>query len=219
MIIKAKPLPVFLIKLGALFLIWVLRKRFNKMTINGDVEIKPNHSYILMCNHFGFIDGFFAYYLCFKWLDKRQKIKGLYAMSVKKQMEKNWWLKYSGSFSVAPGTRSVDESLSYAAFLLNEPGNVLLYFPQGNLESSHIRYIEFKDGIYEIVNRTKGNCQLIWSSNILEYFESTKPSAYLNILDCGTNQNFDFEALKEKVNKYHLQAIKKNIRFTKEPGS
>ena len=219
MIIKAKPLPVFFIKLGALFLIWVLRKRFNKMTINGDVEIKPNHSYILMCNHFGFIDGFFAYYLCFKWLDKRQKIKGLYAMSVKKQMEKNWWLKYSGSFSVAPGTRSVDESLSYAAFLLNEPGNVLLYFPQGNLESSHIRYIEFKDGIYEIVNRTKGNCQLIWSSNILEYFESTKPSAYLNILDCGTNQNFDFEALKEKVNKHHLQAIKKNIRFTKEPGS
>ena len=219
MIIKAKPLPFFFIKCGAFFLIWFFKRRFNKIIINNNVEIKPLHSYILMCNHFGFLDGFFAYYICFNWIDKRQKLRGLYAMSVKKQMEKNRWLKYCGSFSVQPGTRSVDESLTYAASLLNEPGNVLLYFPQGNLESSHIRYIEFKDGIYEIVNRTQGNCQLIWSSNVLEYFESTKPSAYLYLLDCGTKNEFDFEALKEKVNKHHKLSLKKTERFTKEPGS
>jgi len=138
-------------------------------------------------------------------------------MSVKKQMEKNWWLKHTGSFSVEPGTRSVAESLDYAASLLNQPGNVLLYYPQGNLESMGIRYIEFKDGIYEIVRRIKGNCQLIWSSNLIEYFESTKPSVYFNLLDCGTNHDFDFEALKQKVNVHHLKALKKNIRFTKEP--
>lgn len=217
MIIKAKPLPIFFIKWGALFLIWFLRKRFNKMIINGDVEIKPGHSYILMSNHFGYLDGFFVYYLCFKWLNKKQKLKGLYTMSVKKQMEKNWWLKYCGSFSVEPGKRSVDESLTYAASLLSKPGNILLYFPQGNLESSHIRYIEFKDGIYEIVKRINGNCQLIWSSNVLEYFESTKPTAYLNLLDCGTNQEFDFEVFKQKVNEHHLLSVKKTVRYTKDP--
>ena len=187
------------------------------MIINGDVEIKPSHSYILMSNHFGYLDGFFVYYLCFKWLNKKQKLKGLYTMSVKKQMEKNWWLKYCGSFSVEPGKRSVDESLTYAASLLSKPGNILLYFPQGNLESSHIRYIEFKDGIYEIVKRINGNCQLIWSSNVLEYFESTKPTAYLNLLDCGTNQEFDFEVFKQKVNEHHLLSMKKTVRYTKDP--
>ncbi|HEY5326824.1 MAG TPA: glycerol acyltransferase [Mucilaginibacter sp.] len=217
MIIKAKPLPFFLIRLGAVLLIWFFRRRFNKMILN-EVEIKPGHSYILMCNHFGFLDGFFAIYLCFKFINKKQKLKGLYTMSVKKQMEKNRWLKYTGSFSVEPGTRSVDETLTYAAGILNTPGNILIFYPQGNLESQYIRYIEFKEGIYDIATRTKGDCQLIWSSNLIEYFESTKPSAYFNLLDCGTTHKFDFEALKDKVNKHHLQAMKKNVRFTKEPG-
>jgi 1-acyl-sn-glycerol-3-phosphate acyltransferase len=217
MIIKAKPLPFFLIRLGAVLLIWFFRRRFNKMILN-EVEIKPGHSYILMCNHFGFLDGFFAIYLCFKFINKKQKLKGLYTMSVKKQMEKNRWLKYTGSFSVEPGTRSVDETLTYAADILNTPGNILIFYPQGNLESQYIRYIEFKDGIYDIATRTKGDCQLIWSSNLIEYFESTKPSAYFNLLDCGTTHNFDFEALKDKVNKHHLQAMKNNVRFTEEPG-
>lgn len=188
------------------------------MIIVNDIEIKRGHSYILMCNHFAFLDGFFAIYLYFKFINKKQKLKGLYTMSVKKQMEKKPWLKYTGSFSVEPGTRSVDETLNYAAELLNQPGNILLYFPQGNLESINIRHIEFKDGIYEIVYRIKGNCQLIWSSNLIEYFESTKPSTYFNLLDCGTNHDFDFEALKKKVNEHHLQAMKKNVRFTEETG-
>jgi hypothetical protein len=217
MIIKAKPLPFFLIKWGSSVLMWFVRKRFNKMVIN-QIDIKPNHSYILMCNHFGFLDGFFAYYLTFKMIDKQQKLKGLYTMSVKKQMEKNWWLKYCGSFSVEPGKWSIKESLEYAAELMNTPGNILLFFPQAELESQHIRHIEFKDGIYEIVNRIKGDCQLIWSSNLTEYFESLKPSTYFNVLDCGTNHTFDFEALKQNVNTHHLQSMKKLVRFTKEPG-
>ena len=218
MIIKAKPLPFIFIKWGSLFLMWFFRLRFNKMIINY-IDIKPNHSYILMCNHFGFLDGFFAYYLAFKMIDKQQNLKGLYTMSVKKQMEKNWWLKYCGSFSVEPGRWSIKESLEYAAELMNKPGNILLFFPQAELESQHIRHIQFKEGIYEIVNRIKGDCQLIWSSNLTEYFESTKPSTYFNLLDCGTNHNFNFEELKQKVNAHHLQSMKKLVRFTKEPGN
>ena len=134
-------------------------------------------------------------------------------------MQKHKWLKYLGAFSIAPGSPSMEESLNYAAEILSKPGNLLLYYPQGNLESAHIRYIEFKDGLSLIVPKIEGNCQLIWCSIIMEYFESTKPSVYYNMLDCGTNNDFDFDVIKEKVNKHHLQAIKNNIRFTKEPGS
>lgn len=215
MILKSKPLPVNLIKWGTLFLAWLYRGRFNKMRIN-EVEIKPNHSYLLMCNHFSFWDGFFAFYLCFKSIHKQQKLKKVYIMSVKKQIEKNWWLRYLGSFSIDPGKRSVTESLEYAAEKLSEPGNILLYYPQGNLETLAIRHIEFKDGVYEIVTRINGNCQLIWSSNLIEYFESIKPSVTFNMLDCGTNNDFDFEELKEKVNQFHLESMKKNVRFTNE---
>ena len=218
MIIKAKPLPIFFIKWGALFLMWFVRKRFNKMVLN-NVELKPNHSYILMCNHFGFIDAFFTYYVCFKLLNKKQKFRGLYTMSVKGQMDKKWWLRYAGSFSVEPGRRSVKESLDYAAELLETPGNILLFYPQAELESSHIRHIDIKDGLYEIVTHIKGNCQLIWSSVLLEYFESMKPSAYINLLDCGTNKDFDFDRLKQQVNDHHLKSMRSLVRYTREPGN
>ena len=216
MIIRAKPLPLIFIKWGSSLLVWFFRRRFNKMVMN-DVGINPGHSYLLMCNHFGFLDAFFAYYIYLNLVDKKQEVKGIYAMSLKKQMEKKPWLKYTGSFSVEPGSRSVRDSLAYAAEILNEPGNILIYYPQGNLESSHIRYIEFKDGIYEIVQKVKGDCQLIWNSNVIEYFESIKPSAYINLLDCGTNHDFDFEALKQNVNAFHLASMLKNVRFTVEP--
>jgi hypothetical protein len=216
MIIKSKPLSPFLFKCVAWFLGLFFKRRFNEMIING-AEIKPDHSYILMCNHFSFLDGMWAFYLCNKIIYKEHGMKRLYIMSVKKQMEKKPWLRHMGSFSVEPGKRSITESFDYAAEVLNEPGNLLLFFPQGELESCHIRYIKFDEGIYEIVTRIKGSCQLLWTSNIVEYFESIKPSIHFNMLDCGTNHEFDFEALKQKVNKHHQQAIERNIRYTKEP--
>jgi hypothetical protein len=217
MIIKAKPLPNIILEWSAIITSWFIRRRFNKMVIN-DIPFKPNCSYILMCNHFSFLDGFLAIYLSLKGIHKRQTLTGFYIMSLKKQMQKHPWLKYIGAFSIVPGSPSMDESLSYAAEVLSKPGNLLLYYPQGNLESAHIRQIEFKDGLSFIVPKIEGTCQLIWCSIVMEYFESTKPSVYFNMLDCGTNHEFDFEALKEKVNKHHLQAIKKNFRFTTEPG-
>ncbi|WEK20733.1 MAG: 1-acyl-sn-glycerol-3-phosphate acyltransferase [Candidatus Pedobacter colombiensis] len=218
MIIKAKPLNPFFFKCGAILIGWFLKRRFNKILIK-DIEINPDSSYLLMCNHFSFLDGLLAYYLCNKVLWKKNGMKRLYIMSLKKQMEKNKWLRYCGSFSIDPGKRSIAESFDYATEILSKPGNVLLFYPQGNLESSHIRYIQFQDGLREIVPNVKGRCQLIWSSNLIEYFESTKPSLYYNLLDCGSNEEFDFDSLKQQVNLHHRKSIEKNIRFTEEPIS
>jgi hypothetical protein len=218
MIIKAKPLNPFFFKCGVMILGWLFKRRFNKIILR-NIDIKPEHSYLLMCNHFSFLDGLIAYHLCNKALLKKNGMKQLYIMSLKKQMEKNKWLRYCGSFSIDPGNRSSKESFDYAAEILSKPGNVLLFYPQGNLESSLVRYIQFQDGLKQIVPKVKGKCQLIWSSNLIEYFESTKPSLYYNLLDCGTNETFDFESLKQQVNQHHRTSIEKNIRFTKEPIS
>lgn len=216
MIIKSKPLPFILFKWGVLFFSWYFKNRYNKILIR-QAAIKPNHSYLLMCNHSSFWDGFLAAYISLHGIHKQQPMKALYIMSLKKQMQKNKWLKYMGSFSIAPGSRSMEESLKYAAEILDTPGNVLLFYPQGNLESNYVRHIEFKGGLADIVTQIQGDCQLIWSSNLVEYFESLKPTLYFNMLDCGNNHVFDFEILKEKVNRHHRQCIQNNIRFTIEP--
>lgn len=218
MIIKAKPLKPFFFKLGAFILNLFIKVRYNKQVIH-PIEIKPGHSYILMCNHFSFADGFYAFFLANKLFWGKNKMQRFYAMSLKKQMQKNKWLQYTGSFSVDPGKYSVHESLTYAAEVLSTPGNLLLFFPQARLESHHITHIHFEEGLKEIVPLIKGPCQLIWCSNIIEFFESTKPSIYYNLLDCGTNENFDFDALKLQVNAYHLQTLNSYVRYTKQPIS
>ncbi len=215
MIIKAKPLPTKVLEWMAIIATRLFRRRFNKMIING-AEIKPNHSYLLMCNHFSFLDGFLAIYLCLHGIHTKQPLMGFYIMSLKKQMKMHWWLKYIGAFSISPGRPSAEESLDYAAEVLSTPGNLLLFYPQGNLESQYVRHIEFKDGVSQIVPKIKGDCQLLWCSILTEYFESLKPSIYFNLLDCGTNHDFDFDVLKENVNKHHRKAIQSNMRFTKE---
>jgi len=216
MIIKSKPLSPFLFKCVAGFIGLFLKRRFNKLIIN-KIAIRPGHSYILMCNHFGFLDGLLAIYLCNNAIWKKNGMKRLYIMSLKKQMEKNKWLRYCGSFSVEPGKRSIHESFEYAAEVLSEPGNLLLFYPQGKLESAHVRHIKFEEGLLEIVPKIKGDTQLIWSSNLIEYFESIKPSIHFNMLDCGTNHDFNFEQLQKQINKHHLNSIKRNIRYTIEP--
>jgi len=216
MMIKPKPFSIKTLERAARFVSWITRRRFNKMVIS-EAEIKPNHSYLLMCNHFSFWDGVWAIYLTLNGIHKQQAVTGFYIMSLKRQMEKNWWLKYIGAFSISPGPRSVEESLTFAAEILSTPGNLLLFYPQGNLESSHVRHIEFQQGVATIVPKIQGNCQLVWCSILTEYFESLKPSVYFNMLDCGDNHHFDFETLKQQVNEHHLLSIKKNIRFTTEP--
>ncbi len=182
-----------------------------------DIGIRPDHSYLLMCNHFSFWDGFLAAYLSLHAIHKKHELKGFYIMVLKKQMQMNPWLKYFGCFSISPGTSSVNESLDYAAELLSKPGNLLLMYPQGNLESNHARKIVLKkDGINYIIPQIKGDCQLIWSSNLIEYFESFKPSVYFHMLDCETNHDFDYNDLTSNINIHHQTAVQKQFRFTDE---
>lgn len=215
MIIEAKPLSPTLFKCVRFLLKRLLNKRFNKLIIR-PVPIQSHQSYLLMCNHFSFWDGFLAYYLISEILWKQDQVQKVYIMSLKKQMEKNRWLKYFGSFSVDPGKRSVKDSFDYASKVLSTPGNLLLFFPQGKLESISVQVIEFQEGLREIVPKIDGTCQMIWSSNLIEYFESMKPSVYFNMLDCGNNHSFNFSRMKDQVNVHHRAAMLKNIRFTKQ---
>lgn len=215
MIIKPKLLPLKLLNFCFLCMNWFLDRWFNKMLIR-EVDVKPGHSYLLMCNHFSFWDGFWAVYLCWKTIRKQQKMERIYIMVMKKQMQMNPWLRYFGCFSVSPGRASVNESLAYAAELLNTPGNVVLMYPQGNLESNHVREIVMNEGVKHIIDQTSGPCQLLWSSNLIEYFEGLRTSVYFHMLDCGTREEFNFLELSWKINAHHRQAVSSQFRFTEE---
>ncbi len=93
MIIKAKPLPISTLLFLGRVLSWILNCKFNKLKIR-EVEVMKGHSYVLMCNHFSFWDGFLAGYICLKSIYKQEPaLKGFYIMVLEKQMQKHKWLK------------------------------------------------------------------------------------------------------------------------------
>ncbi len=217
MIIKPKKLPYPGFNIAAWALIRILKWRFNKLVIHRD-EIKPGCSYLLLCNHLSFWDGFWAAYLVSETLNSQAPLRGFYPMILKKQLQKNGWLRYFGCFSVSPFGNTTRESIAFAADKLNTPGQVVVLFPQGNLESQHVRHIELKtNGIAEILKKTEGDVQILWSSNLTEYFESLKPSVHFHLLNCGTRADLDIDSLAGRINAHHQAAIRSHFRFTAEP--
>jgi len=182
-----------------------VRKAFNVMPYN-HVNIKRNHSILLLCNHFSWWDGFWA-----GWLTDQYLHRDFYIMMQEDHLESRKWLGYMGGFSINRQSKEVINSLNYAAGLLNEPRNLVTVFPQGALMSNHSEDIHIEKGIGHIIKKIKGDCQIIYYSAFIEYFESFKPSVYFHLLDCGTNHNFDFEQLKSAISTHHRQALKEQV--------
>ena len=180
-------------------------KAFNVMRYN-HINIKPYHSILLLCNHFSWWDGFWA-----GWLTDQYLHRDFYIMMQEDHLESRKWLGYMGGFSINRQSKEVINSLNYAAELLNEPRNLVTVFPQGALMSNHSEDVHIEKGIGHIIKKIKGDCQIIYYSAFIEYFESLKPSVYFHLLDCGTNHDFDFEQLKSVISTHHRQALKEQI--------
>lgn len=192
-------------KLFSAYLAHRLRKDF-KVLKHNEIELIPGHSILLLCNHFSWWDGFFAGHLTQTYLHR-----DFYIMMQEDHLKKRMFFNRVGGFSINKKSKEVISSLQYAAQLLNEPKNLVTVFPQGALESNHTNEINIERGIEYIVKKIKGNCQIIYYSAFIEYFESLKPSVYFHFLNCGTNHNFDHEKVKVLINEHHKKALKEQV--------
>src|SRR5581483_6451869 len=115
---------------------------------------------------------------------------------------------YFGGFSIEKGTREMVRSLMYAADLLNNPENLVVVFPQGELISNHAPEIKIEKGIERLIRNIKAPCQVVYSCVLIDYFESLKPSAYIHLFDCGVAGKVPFDELVININTFHQQALK-----------
>jgi 1-acyl-sn-glycerol-3-phosphate acyltransferase len=195
----------FIHKLFMPYLAYRLRKAFNILK-HDEVEIMPGHSILLLCNHFSWWDGFWAGQLTHTYLHR-----DFYIMMQEDHIKKRMFFNLLGGFSINRESKEVVKSLQYASKLLENPKNLVTVFPQGALVSNHAEEINIERGIDYIVKKIKGNCQIIYYSAFIEYFESLKPSVYFHFLNCGTNHTFDYEKVKALINEHHKKAHKKQI--------
>jgi 1-acyl-sn-glycerol-3-phosphate acyltransferase len=92
-------------------------------------------------------------------------------------MQKVKFFKYLGAFSVNKNSRTVMQTLTYAAQLLNDPQNLVVIFPQGKLHSNFIEKVNFEKGIIKVIKQADDNFQLVTAVTFVEHLRHKKPSA------------------------------------------
>jgi 1-acyl-sn-glycerol-3-phosphate acyltransferase len=189
----------------AMYMRFRMRRAFNRLVVTPFTP-KPGHSVLLLCNHFSWWDGLWGNYLAYWHLDRH-----LYIMMQEDHLQKRMLLNLFGGFSINRSSREMIKSLQYAAGLLNNPKNLVVVFPQGELISNHTTEIKVEKGIERLIKNIKGPCQIVYNCALIDYFESLKPSVFFHLYDCGVAGEVPFDELIARINIFHQQALKAQI--------
>jgi hypothetical protein len=177
-----------------------LNRHFEKVSFVGDVEMK-NSSLLLIGNHFSWWDGFIANYLNSKFWNKK-----FHVMMLEEELKQRMFLSKTGCFSIDPGKRRILESLNYSRKILEDPSNLLVMYPQGKIESMHIKQFRFQKGLERIIPEN-ADVQVIFYLALVDYFSSAKPSLTIYLSEF-TSENIDSLKLEQAFNKFHQESIK-----------
>ena len=184
---------------------YIIGRNFQQIDFEA-VTVAPDKSVLMLANHFSWWDGFLIY-----WLNARLFKKKLYVMVLEETMAKTSFMKYLGAFSVKKNSRSVIDSLNFAASLLNDPQNMVLIFPQGRLYSNFTDAVYFENGLAKIIKQTKGNFQLVFAVTFIENFKYKKPVANLYL----ANRELSGEAdeLQKAYQEFYTEAKTKQTQI------
>jgi len=167
------------------------------------IEIDKNKSILLLANHFSFWDGLILHCINEKLFKKKFHI-----MVGEDTTYKLNYLRYGGAFTVKKNSRNMLESLDYAAKLLNDPGNLVVLFPQGKLFSNFVEDIHFEKGIFKVVGLAEGKFQLVFASTFIQYYKHKKQSVNVYLKEM---ENYAVKSTDEIKNQYqqHYTVSKK----------
>lgn len=164
---------------------WKLKRNFHHVLINSGFQEK-NLAVLVLSNHISWWDGFWVNYLNQKVFQRK-----FYFMMLEEQLLKFSFFRNTGAFSVKKGSRSAIESLRYASKLLTDKQNMVLMFPQGEIQSMHQQKIIFEKGAEIILKMTENPVQIVFVANLIDYF--SQPKALLAIYAeeyTGTERGF-----------------------------
>ena len=110
-------------------------------------EMPPQDAAVLLIgNHFSWWDGFWGQRITHEVLRRRY-----FVMMLESNLRQHLGLSKAGAFSIQPQSRSLIESLRYAASLLRNRENALLIFPTGKIESLYTPTFQFNSGLGKIL--------------------------------------------------------------------
>lgn len=195
--IKAKHLFIFY-HFFRLHSLWNIRRNFHKVELNGEF-IEKGKPILIIANHISWWDGFWVVYF-------RQKVvkRRFHFMMLEEQLQKNWFLRFTGGFSINKNSKTIIETLQYTQKLLENNENMVLVFPQGKIESQHLTSLKFEQGIQRIVNKSK-KAQIIFTVHLIDYLSNKKPTLFIYFKEFETTTHQ--EDIEEQYNIFYQSCL------------
>lgn len=208
MIVRARH-NFFIYSFFKLYTVWKIRRNFQDILIKGEFHDR-GLPVLLISNHISWWDGFWAVYLNRKVFNR----KFFYFMMLEEQLKKNRFLSYTGGFSIKKKSKSIIESLNYTSGLLEDNRNIVIVFPQGEIQSLYNSSIIFDKGLEFILKRLKGKVQIIFLASLVDYFSGQKPGLYMYYSEYSET-DLTIKAIEREYGLFYNQCISENIKMKK----
>ncbi|RKD20113.1 glycerol acyltransferase [Pelobium manganitolerans] len=166
------------------------------------IDYPKEKAILLLANHFSWWDGFILFQLNRLYFKKK-----FHVMVLEETSKKVRFLKYLGAFSIQKNAKSLLESLDYAGSLLNQPDNLLLIFPQGQLQSQHSKSISFQKGLFKIINASQKNFSYIFAVTLVDYFQHRKPKIHIFLQHWQAPPFASLQMIKTAYNKHYEEVL------------
>lgn len=152
---------------------FLINRNFNSVNINGAFA-DNGKSILVIANHVSWWDGFWVDYLNQKLMNRK-----FHFMMLEDQLKKHWYFHYTGGYSVKKKSRSILNSISYSIELLQQPENLVLMFPQGEIHSIYNDAVVFENGVERIIKKTAPETQVVFVANLIDYFSDSRPNLFI----------------------------------------
>ncbi len=153
----------------------LLKRSFHAFNlVNFFPDIPENKGLIITPNHFSWWDGFFIDYVCKKILNRNFHI-----MMLENQLKRYWFFKYIGAFSINQNNpKSIAETFNYTISKVKKPANVIIFYPQGEIEPYDSRPFTLKKGIQLLLKKHENEILVVPAAFKIQFEKEQKPFLY-----------------------------------------
>ncbi len=176
----------------------IIHSDFLAMNVIHAPQIEANKSVLLLQNHISWWDGFWAY----RMNDLHFK-RQFHVMMLEEELQTRKFLTYAGAFSIQKNSRSMVESLNFCNELLKSPQNLLLLFPQGEIESAQSSDLVFGSGVRRVIKKLDGEAQVVLSACFVDYFSERKPTLSIYLEHIFSSEVKNIVDWKMKFNQFY----------------
>lgn len=195
----------------------LLKSNFqNFYSTNEFPQVPDNESLIITPNHFSWWDGFFIDYTVKCFSDRK-----IHLLMLEEQLKRYWFFQKVGAFSINPqNPKSIKTTFEYISEFISNPKNVLLFYPQGEIEDYVKRPLKVKEGLKTILSMTQTKVNILPAAFKIKYGNAKKPDLLVRFGELMSSskvkENYnlfidEFNSNLENLDKVQTSNYKENL--------